>query len=1160
MGLKSLPEKVRSSELAKALAKALEPPQSVDFDHWDQFSRLRKMVSEQVGEMKVLFPEFTPHDEEHHLARLFGIADRMLGAERYAKMKAAELFLLACGLYAHDWGMAVGRKELEYLRAGAIGEYDEDVFTPIEDEQKLLNEFVDEIGLRCLGDTEWPSLNDDHLRSYVRRTHAWRSGARARQFFQEAGSSVPQAIERICQGHWLEFADLDDDDRFPSAMGVLGEEVNLRAVAIYVRLIDLFDIADDRTPYAVWRFVAPEDHISKMEWDKHRALNPVTFPAYGDQGRTVRFDGNTSEPDVWAELSDLKNYCEQQLAGSMDLLARYHDERHSLDLRKISWKVAAERFQPVDIRFEFERHRMFQILSNEIYQGDSYVFLRELLQNSIDAVRLRKELVQSKSPGRRDVGLGFDDAIYFEVEHHDNGDATVVCRDEGVGMDEYSVRNYLAVAGRSYYQSNDFRHLGLEMDPISRFGVGILSCFMVANSIEIETCRDQRLTKDYRQLLIKIPDRTKQFHIFADSPRPEPGTEVTVNVKGSKLKADVLDKEEEAADDGPRLRVTEYLCAIAGFVDCPVVVDEDGIRTVILAPDRDPSEAEAFAIDDQVPAVHQLSQDYPWEEVFLPQDLHLAKEHLTARKFDLESDLGMEGMRGTLIFAVPQRSDVRNYSDHGSVSFRTAGETVRIRFHRGYEIGNRTGISKSAHSNALMKVHRNGLLVAEAKLSFPDTDSSFPLPAIYIDLCESKIAKLDISRRDFVKSHERLTQSLWTNLRKHLASTEHAEICEVTPVQRFDRVAELSGQFHMPISQIEALTSSDLLPRVVIRPGSGIQVVDNCELQQTFVKLPRELEHAALNSLGLLPNVSERTTLLDRWNGEEVLFYYRSTFEMYHAREFLVSSTKAITKIAEARETVFLQSPYPSLPPLTGTRYQFDEGKDKKAGSAAPESLWAELSDGASELSLIPQISFFTSLQRTQHRTIDFNALEEIIAASPFSKPYHRKLRHRGYEGKITINGLHPFIRSLKRAWVALVLAYEMGKLNPQRAGEATDIFSRVVRSLKFSNEPQKINEAHTSLWDLLETIGIMKSEDVTPLSPEDLQSNDNQGLLHYKKAFYLAASNERVRDLLLRYRRPFGMALAEINPDPVPPAFIEELTHIDNSNSDRHFPFRGII
>src|SRR5712692_9273015 len=70
-------------------------------------ARLRATVSEQSKIIIHVFPEYTPHDATRHLEQLFPLADRVLGADLYDRLNAAELSLLVFGLYAHDWGMAV---------------------------------------------------------------------------------------------------------------------------------------------------------------------------------------------------------------------------------------------------------------------------------------------------------------------------------------------------------------------------------------------------------------------------------------------------------------------------------------------------------------------------------------------------------------------------------------------------------------------------------------------------------------------------------------------------------------------------------------------------------------------------------------------------------------------------------------------------------------------------------------------------------------------------------------------------------------------------------------------------------------------------------------------------------------------------------------------
>ncbi|MCH7559885.1 MAG: ATP-binding protein [Thaumarchaeota archaeon] len=59
--------------------------------------------------------------------------------------------------------------------------------------------------------------------------------------------------------------------------------------------------------------------------------------------------------------------------------------------------------------------------------------------------------------------------------------------DNGIGMDEYIIRTYFARIGLSYYRSPDFKG---QFSPISEFGIGILSTFMIAEFIEVESLKE----------------------------------------------------------------------------------------------------------------------------------------------------------------------------------------------------------------------------------------------------------------------------------------------------------------------------------------------------------------------------------------------------------------------------------------------------------------------------------------------------------------------------------------------------------------------------------------------------------------------------------------------------------------------------------------------
>ena len=111
------------------------------------------------------------------------------------------------------------------------------------------------------------------------------------------------------------------------------------------------------------------------------------------------------------------------------------------------------------------------LLTGKNLYSDSGVFVRELLQNSIDAIMTHKAL-NNRLEGKISIRTWTDNEGYSWFRIKDNG----------IGMDEEIIKKYLLKIGRSYYQSDDFQKLQKEHTiknkPISRFGIGILSCFM----------------------------------------------------------------------------------------------------------------------------------------------------------------------------------------------------------------------------------------------------------------------------------------------------------------------------------------------------------------------------------------------------------------------------------------------------------------------------------------------------------------------------------------------------------------------------------------------------------------------------------------------------------------------------------------------------------
>jgi molecular chaperone HtpG len=122
----------------------------------------------------------------------------------------------------------------------------------------------------------------------------------------------------------------------------------------------------------------------------------------------------------------------------------------------------------LEMQFDFDG--LIQLLAHHLY-SEKNVFIRELIQNSHDSIQRRKA-----------VDKGFRGRI--DIETHP-ADLQFTIRDNGIGMNQTDLKNYLSSIGKSGTQLEKTNVEGL----IGQFGIGFLSAFVVANRVEVRTCR-----------------------------------------------------------------------------------------------------------------------------------------------------------------------------------------------------------------------------------------------------------------------------------------------------------------------------------------------------------------------------------------------------------------------------------------------------------------------------------------------------------------------------------------------------------------------------------------------------------------------------------------------------------------------------------------------
>ncbi|MFJ9556205.1 hypothetical protein ACIRPH_20490 [Nocardiopsis sp. NPDC101807] len=148
-------------------------------------------------------------------------------------------------------------------------------------------------------------------------------------------------------------------------------------------------------------------------------------------------------------------------------------------------------------RFRIDERRARELLTGVQLYKNRDLAVRELYQNALDACRYRRartEYLDRTSAG----SYAYEGRIDFTQGVDGDGRRYVDCSDDGVGMGEAELRGVFSHAGARFAEQPDYlmeREKWEALDPPvrlypnSRFGIGVLSYFMLADDIRVTTCR-----------------------------------------------------------------------------------------------------------------------------------------------------------------------------------------------------------------------------------------------------------------------------------------------------------------------------------------------------------------------------------------------------------------------------------------------------------------------------------------------------------------------------------------------------------------------------------------------------------------------------------------------------------------------------------------------
>ncbi|SHG58006.1 Histidine kinase-, DNA gyrase B-, and HSP90-like ATPase [Flavobacterium frigidimaris] len=642
--------------------------------------------------------------------------------------------------------------------------------------------------------------------------------------------------------------------------------------------------------------------------------------------------------------------------------------------------------------------------------------------------------------------------------------------DNGIGMDEYIIRNYLAVAGKSYYRSCDFQKEGLKMDPISRFGIGVLSCFMTADYIEIETFKDPNTTKSQNHLKVTIPSKENYFKINRNTETFNIGTTFKVFVIKNKL------PDIKGTSSKIDFNITEYLKKTAGFVKYPIFINEKGVESLINNPNViGQSNTNSFKIDYK----------FPIEKAIFPQNKVTVEEYFVEKRFYLKSDLKLETFDGCLTYLLPKSESVDIISDGHSwpiseakvVDYNSKIEkNKRVKWTENWVSFSRYSFyeDKNIIPERSYSVFMDGILIQEItppqiKINTIDEtkwnkyyrrsmSENFVSPQLIVNIPKPTGMKIDLARTN-IETIEKWDNAIWIAFCDYLRNNIVKDILIKRPKDKLLSLSKLLTFYKLTEEIIiENLLANSKYPLTFIADNGSIRYQDCDPSTEEYIKLaPYEFgyEFYKLLESEYIDYVNYEGKL-DLWRGDAVInFDNVSYFENLPVSLInLGTLTKAFIKRNYFIDTIeFITSPL-------GEKFPLVQEVQKRRPNDKPLKL---------EINEIPVICLDTidSYSCTNLNSLLNEHFHSFPILVRFPSPYESKM----FYGFRFLNLNTKLIKCFVKICMGIIVAKEENSLSKEIIGQLFDMINeiRFVKSFYSDSAQIKISDFNFKMNEIFQ-------------------------------------------------------------------------------------------
>lgn len=441
-----------------------------------------------------MFAEYTMHDISH-VDGMLALLDKVIPKRTKEIMTSADWLMIVLAVYFHDLGMHIPAGEYENRNK-------DDGFVKTKKEMLSNSDtkyYVDSLD----GDKGEKFLYQEYVRrNHGKRVYEWitncnKKDAEPYKMINEMLGGLDESfrkdLAKVCQSH-QEYLLKDNLQSVDEAYGSSSDEkVNLLYACVLLRTTDILHLTHDRTPDDEYRIISPQNTISVVEWAKQRAVKNIDVRKERNENNEIDLSIQPHVFEIQAKFTDDKGYFsfKGEIQRAIAEIRQCHDwceesRKKNFTEYYYPWndidtsRVEAEGFSKEKLRFEIDQKNILKLLTGHTLYNDSTVVMRELIQNAMDAGRLQD--------AKGKIGSSYQSKV--EIEWNSN-ERKLRISDNATGMKLNDITNYLLKVGASKYQSEDFRKDYPDFHSISRFGIGLLTCFMISDDVDIYTLDEE---------------------------------------------------------------------------------------------------------------------------------------------------------------------------------------------------------------------------------------------------------------------------------------------------------------------------------------------------------------------------------------------------------------------------------------------------------------------------------------------------------------------------------------------------------------------------------------------------------------------------------------------------------------------------------------------